>query len=286
MNNRQLIKSTMKKRAYQKGMHLHSQRFASFDQRQAALRDIFINYIKNPLVKIRELPKRVVDNALQEYYQISVDELTVIITEHIRKAQIDAHVQTFREGFETREKELILSDGYEPPQTEKELRAHLHEDDFIKGYFFRQQHPQRWNKRIEKQVVEREFREWNDLIDQGYVKTNLIDTLKSLNPVTIIKHMIHAVQKHGIKVALPIVLAETLQHSIPLWASKFLGPKTALIVSQIPIVEALTPAYLKWVSKSGNDPSEYLEWYESQYGDVDDVLDRNGKPIRLKDNQL
>ena len=286
-NNKQLIRNVMIKRAYQRGEHLHHLRNASFNQRQAGVREIFVNYVQNPLVKIKELPKRLINDALEELFETSVDEIYELVAEHIREAQIDAHVNSFKEGFDARDRELAFSDGWAELQTEKELKKHLHDEDYIKGYFFRNDHPQRWSKKLQRKITEMGYAEWNDLVDDGYVKNSLIDMLKGLNPITLIKHMVHSIQKHGLAVALPVVIAEVLMHSLPVWGSKIIGPKAAIVISQIPITEALAPAYFKWVSAGNKEPVEYLEWYEKNYGEIEDVVDEDGNIIKtLNERQV
>lgn len=98
MNNRQLVRNVMQKRAFQRGEHLHHLRNASFNQRQAGAREIFVNYIKNPLVRFKELPSRLIDEALEELFEITADELTEKVTEALREAQIDEHVSSLKKG--------------------------------------------------------------------------------------------------------------------------------------------------------------------------------------------
>jgi hypothetical protein len=287
MNNRQLVRNVMQKRAFQRGEHLHHLRNASFNQRQAGAREIFVNYIKNPLVKIKELPSRLIDEALEELFEITADELTEKVTEALREAQIDEHVSSFKEGFFARDKELVFSDGYEQPQTKKELEKEFHDEDYIAGYFYRQENPQRWSLRLQKKITEMGYAEWNDLVDEGYVKTKLIEILKNLNPIKLAKHMIHTIKKHGFAVALPIVISEVLLHTLPLWASKIMGPTASLAVSQIPITEILTPAYLKYVASADKaEPVEYLDWYEHNYGEIEDVVDEDGNLIPLSPREI
>lgn len=283
-DKRQLVRNVMQKRAFQRGEHLHRLRNASFNQRQAGDREIFINYLKNPLVKIKDLPSRLIKNALEDLFEnINIEKLTEVI----REAQIDEHVTSFKEGFFAREKELAFSDGYEPPQTKEDLEDHFHDEDYIAGYFFRQENPQRWSLRLQKKVTEMGYAEWNDLVDEGYVKTKLIDILKGLHPVTLFKHMVHTVKQHGLIVALPIVISEMLLHSLPLWASKIIGPTAAIAISQIPITEMLAPAYLKYVASADKgEPVEYLDWYEHNYGEIEDVVDEDGNLLPLSPREV
>lgn len=283
-DKRQLVRNVMQKRAFQRGEHLHRLRNASFNQRQAGTREIFINYLKNPLVKIKDLPRRLVKDALEDLFEnINIEKLTEVI----REAQIDEHVTSFKEGFQARESELAFSDGYEPPQTKEDLEDHFHDEDYIAGYFFRQENPQRWSLRLQKKVTEMGYAEWNDLVDEGYVKTKLIDILKGLHPVTLFKHMVHTVKQHGLIVALPIVISEMLLHSLPLWASKIIGPTAAIAISQIPITEMLAPAYLKYVASADKgEPVEYLDWYEHNYGEIEDVVDEDGNLLPLSPREV
>lgn len=283
-DKRQLVRNVMQKRAFQRGEHLHRLRNASFNQRRAGVREVFINYIKNPLVKIKDLPNRLIKDGLEDLFEnINIEKLTEVI----REAQIDAHVTSFKEGFEARASELAFSDGYEPPQTKEDLEDHFHDEDYIAGYLFRQENPQRWSLRLQKKVTEMGYAEWNDLVDEGYVKTKLIDALKGLHPVTLFKHMVHTVKQHGLVVALPIVISEALLHTLPLWASKILGPGVALAVSQIPITEMLAPAYLRYVASADKgEPVEYLDWYENNYGEIEKVVDEDGNLIPLSPREV
>ena len=281
-SKRALVRSVMVKRAFQRGEYSHHLRNASFN-REAGMRDIFVNYIKNPLVKVRDLPRNLINKALEEVFEMSVDEIYENVAEHIREAQIDAHVNSFKEGFHARDSELAFSDGYEPLQTEKELKKHFHDEDYIAGYFYRDENRVRWSPRLQKKIVEMGYAEWNDLVEDGYVKNSLLDILRGLNPITLVKHMVHTVHQHGLGVALPIVISEVLMHSLPLWASKIIGPKAALVISQIPITEMLAPVYLKYVSSADKaDPVEYLDWYEGSYGEIEDVVDEDGNIKSLK----
>lgn len=295
MNNRQIVRRVMAKRAYQRGAHLHRLRHASFNHREAALKDIFINYIKNPLVAIKELPRGLVEKSLEEIFSLGIDAIAEKVTDAIREAQIDAHVASFREGFEARDAELTYSDGLAPASSIEELKKHFHDDDYIKGYLFRQpthtdidtqNAHRRWTPALQKQITEMGYAEWNDLVEYGYVKRQLIDVLKGMNPWTLLKHLIHTIGKYGIVAGLPIVVSEVLLHFLPIWGSKIIGPKASIIISQIPITELLTPTYIKWVGNSDKNPEEYLDWYEKNYGEIEDVVDEDGKPIPLPERKL
>ena len=208
----------------------------------------------------------------RDSFEVVIESLAPKLTERIREAQIDHHVAEWREGFETRSQELSMGSGGYPASGG--LSAEYDDsksDDWNAGYAFRAENAGNvWDSELEKMVVEKGIDEWNDLVEVNVVTTSIKDFLNVLNPVELVKHMIHAIKKHGFKVALPVIVAEVVMHTLPIWGSKILGPKAALIISQIPITEILTPAYLKFITGQSGEPEAdgYLDKYEKEYGDV------------------
>lgn len=206
-------------------------------------------------------------------FEVVIESLAPDLTRAIREAQIDLHVKDWKDGFETRNAELAMgSGGYPSSGNITGKYDDSKSDDWNAGYAFRTDNPgDEWDDSLEKMVVEKGIEEWNDLVEVNVVKTSVKDFLNLLNPVELIKHLVHAVKKHGFQVALPIVVAEVVMHGLPIWGSKILGPKAAFIISQIPITEILTPIYLKHVTgEAGKEqPPGYLDKYEDKYGPVD-----------------
>ena len=208
----------------------------------------------------------------KDSFEVILESLVPELTEAIREAQIDLHVQDWKTGFESRDSEMAFGSGGYPSAGDDEFEEDdTKSDDWNAGYRFRVENPgAKWSSKLEKAVVEQGIREWNDLVEIEVVSTSIKDFLNVLNPVELIKHMVHAVKKHGFKVALPVLVAEVVMHGLPIWGSKIFGPKAAFIISQIPITELMTPIYLKYVTGQGEKEEEpgYLDQYEDQYGDV------------------
>ena len=205
-------------------------------------------------------------------FEVVIESLAPDLTLAIREAQIDLHVKDWKDGFETRNAELAMgSGGYPSSGNITNEYDDSKSDDWNAGYAFRSNNPgDEWDDELEKMVVEKGIEEWNDLVEVNVVKTTAKDFINLLNPIELFKHLKHAVKKHGLQVALPIVIAEIVMHGLPVWGSKLLGPKAAFIISQIPITELLTPIYLKHVTgEAGKEPEPgYLDKYEEEYGDV------------------
>lgn len=230
-----------------------------------SLKTFFVDYIKNPTMKLVELPQKLWGQPLEELFDITVKHLAPEMTKVIREAQIELHVEEWKAGFDARQQELTFSEGY----AELDLKPSKGNEDWNAGYmYYEENRGETWGPRLQKKVVEQGLREWDDLVGQTVVSTKISDILHALNPIELIKHIVHAVKKYGIKTALPIVIMEVVLHSMPVWASKFIGPAKAAALSQIPITELLTPAYLKWISgaESSEDAPGYLDWYEEEFG--------------------
>jgi len=235
------------------------------------LKTFFINYIQSPVVSIASLPKKLwtelykKGKPLDDIFEIAIKHLAPEITKKVREAQIELHVEEFKAGFEARETELALGGGYAEFVLDDD-----HSDDWIAGYKYREEKGGVWTSDLQKEVVEIGLREWSDLIEVSVVKTTLIDIFQAVNPIELLKSIWKSVKKYGIKVAIPIVIMEILITTVPLWATKLVGPKAALIMSQIPVTELLTPAYLKWLGSGSadEDVDGYLDWYEKEFGSV------------------
>lgn len=226
---------------------------------------------KEVIQRFGDLSKGLKNNKLKDSFEVVIESLAPDLTKRIREAQIDLHVQDWRKGFEARESEYDFgSGGY--PRREFGYDESMSED-WNAGYQYREETGRgEWTPEIEKMVVEKGIQEWNDLVEINVVSTSIKDFLNMLNPIELGKHMWHAIKKHGLQVALPVVIAEVVMHTLPLWGAKLLGVKASLIISQIPITEMLTPAYLNWVAgQSGEGHEEepgYLDRYEEKYGNV------------------
>ena len=213
------------------------------------------------------------NRSFRDSFEVVIESLAPKLTEKIREAQIDFHVKEWREGFESRDRDFAFGDGGYPASGD--LAPSYDEsksEDWNAGLEYSLEYPgETWNDVLEKRVVEMGIEEWNDLVEVSVVKTSIKDMLNVLNPVELVKHMYHAIKKHGFKVALPVVVAEVVMHSMPVWGSKLLGPKAAIIISQIPITEILTPIYLKHITGEGGEEEEpgYFDKYEDKYGDVE-----------------
>lgn len=209
----------------------------------------------------------------KDSFEVVLESLAPELTKRIREAQIDQHVDDWKSGFNDREREYSMGSGGYPSaggSLDFEYDDNM-SDDWNAGYEYRAINRSAvWDDALEKMVVEKGIEEWNDLVEVNIVKTSIKDFLNVLNPIELIKHMVHAVKKHGFKVALPVLVAEVVMHSLPVWGSKILGPKAAIIISQIPITEILTPAYLKYITGQSGEvaPDGHLDRYEDKYGDV------------------
>lgn len=235
-----------------------------------SLNNFFLKFVKNPFKRVTSLPKKVYERPLEDIFEVAIETLAPRLTELLREASIEAHVEDWKAGYDARDKELSFSDGWAPLEDVDELEDD-HSDDWVAGYMYREEHGREPWRSLQKQVIEQGLREWDDLVELNVVKMSLSNVLHALNPVELVKHIIHAVKKHGLKVALPIVIAEVVMHSLPVWGSKLVGPKAAIAISQVPVTELLTPAYLKWITGEGGgevDEDGYLDWYEKNFGDV------------------
>ena len=235
-----------------------------------SLNNFFLKFVKNPFDRVTSLPKKVYERPLEDIFEVAIETLAPRLTEVLREASIQAHVEEWKAGYDARERELTLSDGLAPMGDMDDLEDD-HSEDWIAGYVHRDTHGRASWGSLQRQVIEQGLREWDDLVEVNVVKMSLSNVLHAINPVELVKHIIHAVKKHGLKVALPIVIAEVIMHSLPVWGSKIVGPKAALALSQVPVTELLTPAYLKWVTGEGEGETEedgYLDWYEKNFGKV------------------
>lgn len=226
---------------------------------------------KEIIKRFGDLSKGLKNRNFSDSFEVVLETLLPDLTERIREAQIEVHVKDWKAGFEAREAEYDFGSGGYPSQ-EFGYDENMSED-WNAGYEYRESSGEKeWTPEIEKMVVEKGIEEWNDLVELNVVTTSIKDFFNMINPIELTKHIIHAVKKHGLKVALPIVIAEVVMHTLPVWGSKILGVKAAVVISQIPITELLTPAYLNWIAgQSGESHEEapgYLDRYEEKYGDV------------------
>jgi len=233
---------------------------------QDSLNNFFLKFIQEPFDRVTALPRKVYERPLEDIFEVAIETLAPNLTKALRDASIQVHVEEWKNGYDARDHELTFSDGYAPAEYDEDD----HSEDWIAGYEYRSENGREpWNS-LKRMVVENGLREWDDLVEVNVVKMSLSNVLHAINPIELIKHIIEAVKKHGLKVALPIVIAEVVMHSLPVWGSKLVGPKAALAVSQVPITELLTPAYLKWITGQSGVESQasYLKWYEENFGEV------------------
>jgi hypothetical protein len=229
---------------------------------QNNIKALFIEYIKNPTQRISELPKKLWGQPLNELLNITVKTITPSITRAVRQAQIELHIQSWKAGFNSRDWEIIVSEGQSPFNPPK-----IKDPSFIDGYTHRQTHgPIPFNQTLRKKIIEQGLRKWSDLAGEKVVSTLIKNSLLNFNPLFILRKIISTIAKYGLPRALPLVFVELIYQSFPYWGFHYLGKPLTLLLSQIPLPDILTPKYLAWLKIPSELQPSHLEWYESEFG--------------------
>jgi hypothetical protein len=150
---------------------------------------------------------------------------------------------------------------------------------------------------IPKDVKKRLIQEAAQEHDKKVVERALKKALNAVNPVEIIKHAFHIVKKYGwdadadkqwyvkwpmrffkvVVMAIAVAIVETIEHYVlPAGMVALTGNPAWWGLASVPLLEIIMPiviTYFKGAKKDVVDEPGHLDWYEENYGEIEDALE-------------
>ena len=168
-------------------------------------------------------------------------------------------------------------------------------DEFYAGYTWGNTNRLPVPDEIKKSLIEESAQKHTKKVTERALKT----ALNVINPIEIIKHAFHIVKKYGwdadadkqwyvkwpmrffkvVVMAIAMAIVEAIEHYVlPATMVKITGNPAWWSLASVPLLEIIMPivmAYFKGAKKDVVDEAGHLDWYEENYGEIEDALDEN-----------
>lgn len=256
-----------------------------------SLKGLMLKYVAEPLDKYRRhlnLFKMPIDDLLDDV----VEAIAPQIAEKLMEEEVDADFNEFMEGVRTRQSEREAGLGWSKTMRDKS-------PEFYEGYKWGDTNDGDPPPSIKKVIVEEAAQEHSGKVSERMVMKAMKMAWATVNPIEIFKHAFHVVKKHGwdphaeevwykkwtkrafkiVLVSIAYALVEMLEHYVlPATMVHLTGNDAWWGLAAIPMLEIVLPivmAYFKSAQKVTVDKPGHLDWYEENYGDIENVLDEN-----------
>lgn len=251
-----------------------------------SLKGLFLKYVAEPLNKYRRhlnLFKMPVDDLMDDVIEAIAPEYA----ERLMEAEVDADFTEFEEGAKLRQEERAHGQSKFPPRGKS--------PEFYEGYGWGDKNDGPVPNSVKKRIIQEAAQEHSKKVTERALKK----VLNVVNPVEIIKHAYHIVKKHGwdphaeeiwykkwpkrlfkvVIMAIGMAFVEAIEHYVlPATMVKITGNPAWWGLASVPLLEIILPivlAYFKGSKKDTVDEPGHLDWYEENYGEIEEVLDDN-----------
>lgn len=255
-----------------------------------SLKGLLLKYVVNPLNKYRrhlDLFTMPLDDLLDDV----VEAVAPNLAERLMEEEVDADVEEFTEGAKLRlqEKSLMGGGGYYPDMDPPRGKS----EEFYQGYEWADTNRLPIPTEVRARFIEKAAQKH----DKKVIERVMLKALNVINPVEIIKHAFHIIKKHGwdadadkvwyvkwpmrlfkvVLMAIAVAIVETLEHyalpALMVWAT---GNEAWYGLAAVPLLEIILPivtAYFKGAKENTVDEPGHLDWYEENYGEIENALD-------------
>jgi hypothetical protein len=256
-----------------------------------SLKAMLLKYVVNPIDKFRrhlDLFTMPVDDLMDDVIEAIAPE----VAEKMLEAEVDADFEEFEQGAKLRNQERAMSRGgyvdeLDPPSDKS--------PEFIEGYVWGDTNQLPVPPSVKKKLVEEAAQEHSKKVIERALKK----AWHTINPIEIIKHAFEIIKKYGwdadadkqwyikwpmrvfkvVLMAIAVAFVEVLEHYLlPYVLVKLTGIEALWATASIPLLEIITPiiiAYFKGAKDDVVDEPGHLDWYEENYGEIEEVLDDN-----------
>lgn len=254
-----------------------------------SLKGLFLKMVVQPISKYRrhlDLFKMPIDDLMDDV----VEAIAPKITEKMQEEEIDADFTEFEEGanLRYREKRLMGDGGYFPPPNPPKGKS----PEYYEGYAWAENNSLPIPDSVKKIVIENAAKKH----DKKVIERALLKAVNVINPVEIIKHIFHIVKSKGwdpfsedvwykkwskrffmvVMWAIAMAIVEALEHyALPKFLVWVTGNPMWWGTASIPLLEIILPIVLAFFKTAEVDDPGHLDWYEENYGDIEQVLDDN-----------
>jgi hypothetical protein len=290
---RQVVRQVMQRRASQNSYEGQIRTAAMYYQAGAkdSLKAMLLKYVVNPIDKFRrhlDLFTMPVDDLMDDVIEAIAPE----VAEKMLEAEVDADFEEFEQGAKLRNQERAMSRGgyvdeLDPPSDKS--------PEFIEGYVWGDTNQLPVPPSVKKKLVEEAAQEHSKKVIERALKK----AWHTINPIEIIKHAFEIIKKYGwdadadkqwyikwpmrvfkvVLMAIAVAFVEVLEHYLlPYVLVKLTGIEALWATASIPLLEIITPiiiAYFKGAKDDVVDEPGHLDWYEENYGEIEEVLDDN-----------
>lgn len=277
---------------------------------EAGLREevqsLFLKYIANPIEKYR---RKIFDQPLDDVMDDVIKGIAPEITEKIREHEVDQDFIQFERGVQERIFErrggILYSEGFNK------------DDFFLKGYAWGEKNFDLVNTRgkvdipvrVKKEIILESARIHEGLVTERTLVDAMKKAWKAINPIEILKHIGHVLHEYGWKVdetqawyirwpkrlfkmattALIVAIVEMIEHYVlPAVVVALTGNAAWYGLAAVPLIEIIGPIVIAIFKKSEGETQDevdgHLDWFEKQYGDIDEVLPKKASLLLGNDD--
>jgi hypothetical protein len=253
------------------------------------LKGLFLKLVVQPLSKYRrhlDILKMPLDDLMDDVVEV----LAPKITEKMQEDEVDADMTEFEEGaiLRAREKSLASDGGYYPPPNPPKGQT----PEYYKGYEWAEYNRLPIPNSVKKTVIENAAKKH----DKKVIERALLKAVNVINPVEILKHIFHIIKSKGwdpfaedvwykkwtkrffmvVMWAIAMAIVEALEHyALPKFLVWVTGDPMWWGTASIPLLEIVLPIVLAFFKKADVEDPGHLDWYEENYGEIENVLDDN-----------
>jgi hypothetical protein len=251
-----------------------------------SLKGLFLKYVAEPLDKYRRhlnLFKMPVDDLMDDV----IEAIAPVYSEKLMEAEVDADFEEFEEGAKLRQEERLHGQSRFAPRGKS--------DEFYEGYAWGDKNDGEVPREVKKRIIQEAAQEHSKKVTERTLKK----VLNVINPVEIIKHAFHIIKSKGwdphteeiwykkwpkrifkiVMLSIAVAIVEMIEHYVlPATMVKITGNPAWWGLASVPLLEIILPivlAYFKGAKGNTVDEAGHLDWYEENYGEIEEVLDDN-----------
>jgi hypothetical protein len=245
-----------------------------------SLKGLFLKYVAEPLDKYRRhlnLFKMPVDDLMDDV----IEALAPEYSERLMETEVDADFEEFSAGAKLRQDERTHGQSKFSPRNKS--------PEFYEGYRWGDTHDGPIPVGVKKRIIEEAAQEHSKEVMERTLKR----VLNVINPVEIIKHAYHIIKSKGwdphteeiwykkwpkrilkiVILSIAVAIVEMIEHYVlPATMVKLTGNPAWWGLASVPLLEIVLPIVLAYFKGSKVDEPGHLDWYEENYGEIENSL--------------